>query len=274
MVALWRYAEKRQSAVPVGGRDPGWFGALHQIRRKRLRRSGAAVLRLGSAPPTSPRRRRLAGDCVRCSGGTTSLFHRMVEDRRSVFSLSGPALSPLNSAAAGHHRRNPFSHADAASHAFRPHLSHAPLLRRAGRLFRFSISAAGPAGSGRVWAARSRAAWSAAVVALVSSVLVLRAQPNARYLYASLPLWIAAMAAVLAWTRDHHARSTAAPSPCSPAPPHWAFGFCLRRPGLRRGFTWTGRSSDARPARGGRSGDVPRSRALRRQPVLRRARSY
>ena len=57
-----------------------------------------------------------------------------------------------------------------------------------------------------VWAARSRAAWSAAVVALVSSVLVLRAQPNARYLYASLPLWIAAMAAVLAWTRDHHAR--------------------------------------------------------------------
>ncbi|MGA2274416.1 MAG: glycosyltransferase family 2 protein [Bryobacteraceae bacterium] len=57
-----------------------------------------------------------------------------------------------------------------------------------------------------VWAARNRAAASAAVVALVSSVLVLRAQPNARYLYASLPLWIAALAAVLAWTRDHHVR--------------------------------------------------------------------
>jgi dolichol-phosphate mannosyltransferase len=57
-----------------------------------------------------------------------------------------------------------------------------------------------------VWAARSRAAASAAVVALVSSVVVLRAQPNARYLYASLPLWIAALAAVLAWVRDRHAR--------------------------------------------------------------------
>jgi hypothetical protein len=57
-----------------------------------------------------------------------------------------------------------------------------------------------------VWAARSRAAVSAAAVALVSCVVVLRAQPNARYLYASLPLWIAAFAAVLAWTRDHGAR--------------------------------------------------------------------
>jgi dolichol-phosphate mannosyltransferase len=57
-----------------------------------------------------------------------------------------------------------------------------------------------------VWAVRNRAAASAAVVALVSSVVVLRAQPNARYLYASLPLWIAAFAAVLAWTRDRHAR--------------------------------------------------------------------
>ncbi|MGB7761348.1 MAG: glycosyltransferase family 39 protein, partial [Bryobacteraceae bacterium] len=56
-----------------------------------------------------------------------------------------------------------------------------------------------------VWAVRNRAAASAAVVALVSCVLVLPAQPNARYIYASLPLWIAAFAAVLAWTRDRHA---------------------------------------------------------------------
>ena len=58
-----------------------------------------------------------------------------------------------------------------------------------------------------VWAARSWAAVSAAVIAMVSCVLVLRAQPNARYLYASLPwLWVAAFAAVLAWTRDHNPR--------------------------------------------------------------------
>ncbi|HEY1221675.1 MAG TPA: glycosyltransferase [Bryobacteraceae bacterium] len=56
-----------------------------------------------------------------------------------------------------------------------------------------------------VWAARNRAAASAAVVALVSCLIVLPAQPNARYIYASLPLWIAAFAAVLAWTRDRHA---------------------------------------------------------------------
>ena len=57
-----------------------------------------------------------------------------------------------------------------------------------------------------VWAARSRAAISAAAVALVSCVIVLRTQPNARYIYAALPLWIVACAAVLAWARGHHAR--------------------------------------------------------------------
>jgi hypothetical protein len=50
---------------------------------------------------------------------------------------------------------------------------------------------------------RRRPAASAAVVALGASFLIMRSQPNARYLYTALPLLTVTFAALLGWAADH-----------------------------------------------------------------------
>jgi glycosyltransferase involved in cell wall biosynthesis len=53
---------------------------------------------------------------------------------------------------------------------------------------------------------RRRPAVSAATVALAASLVVFRTEPNARYLYAALPLLLVPFAALLGWLRDHQRR--------------------------------------------------------------------
>jgi hypothetical protein len=53
---------------------------------------------------------------------------------------------------------------------------------------------------------RQRPAVSSAVVALGASVVILESEPNARYLYAALPLLSIPFAAVLGWTLSHQRR--------------------------------------------------------------------
>jgi hypothetical protein len=51
---------------------------------------------------------------------------------------------------------------------------------------------------------RRRQAIGAAAVALLSSVAVLRSEPNARYLYSALPLLYVPCAALVGWAAEHH----------------------------------------------------------------------
>lgn len=53
------------------------------------------------------------------------------------------------------------------------------------------------------WPVRNRLAQAGAVVALGAMVLVLRSEPNARYLYSELPLLFVPTAALLEWLREH-----------------------------------------------------------------------
>jgi hypothetical protein len=55
-----------------------------------------------------------------------------------------------------------------------------------------------------LFADRSRQVAAAAVIAVVSSLLILGTQPIARYLYAGLPLFYIPAAALLAWAGAHH----------------------------------------------------------------------
>src|SRR5581483_135942 len=52
-------------------------------------------------------------------------------------------------------------------------------------------------------AARGRPLWSAAAVAFVAGGVVLSVEPNARYVYAAMPLCLIPAGAMLAWTREH-----------------------------------------------------------------------
>ena len=53
-----------------------------------------------------------------------------------------------------------------------------------------------------LWTVRRRPVVCAAVISLAAVTLVLRSEPNARYLYAGLPLLSIPFAALLAWTRE------------------------------------------------------------------------
>jgi hypothetical protein len=68
--------------------------------------------------------------------------------------------------------------------------------------FGFQYLLLAPLGAVAILFLRRRPAVSAAVVALGASFLIMRSQPNARYLYTALPLLTVAFAAVLGWAAD------------------------------------------------------------------------
>src|SRR5271157_1999725 len=87
---------------------------------------------------------------------------------------------------------------------------------------------------------RRRAAASAAVVALGAAFLIMRSQPNARYLYAALPLLTVPFAALLGWAADHRrlywgliafvAACIAMNTYFLPSSSYYHRDFCLRLP--------------------------------------------
>ncbi|MGA2196714.1 MAG: glycosyltransferase [Bryobacteraceae bacterium] len=69
--------------------------------------------------------------------------------------------------------------------------------------FGFQYLLLAPLGVVAILFLRRRPAVSAAVVALGASFLIMRSQPNARYLYPALPLLTVAFAALMGWAADH-----------------------------------------------------------------------
>ena len=69
--------------------------------------------------------------------------------------------------------------------------------------FGFQYLLLAPLGVVAILLLRRRAAVSAGVVALGAAFLIMRSQPNARYLYTALPLLTAAFAALLGWAAGH-----------------------------------------------------------------------
>jgi hypothetical protein len=87
---------------------------------------------------------------------------------------------------------------------------------------------------------RRRAAMSAAVVALGAAFLIMRSQPNARYLYTALPLLTVAFAGLMGWAADHRrlywglialvAACIAMNTYFLPSSSYYHKDFCLRLP--------------------------------------------
>ena len=79
------------------------------------------------------------------------------------------------------------------------------LLRRPGRLARdFTYLVLVPLALLGLVVARPRPAVSAAIVALGAGFVILSSEPNARYLYAAIPLVLVPVASLMAWLGANH----------------------------------------------------------------------